>query len=414
MIWAHSLPQLLLHCIHLNETEARRSQLEVLRDADWDSLAVLAKEQGISAIFYHRLKSKNLTGMVPESVLKELHDHALFNAARNLRLLSEFKAVIAALNARSIPVIVLKGVCLVQTVYGDLSLREIGDIDLLVRSEDLFLAGDVLKERGYRPDRRYDGIFNLAAVKHLPTFRKANAFPVEIHWTIISTGGPWADSVADLWQRAVPANPAGNNVRALSPEDLLLHLCLHTSYQHQFTFRLRPFCDITEIIRHYAASLNWEALLHQTSKWRCQRGVFLSLHLARELLGASVPDRVLHSLRPRSFDLLLVDAVLEQLFTPDASGFRIGPTLAKALHQSSGPSRFRAMIGRVLLPKEQIADRYSVPPGSWRVYLYYPIRAIGLLFRHSGLIWRISRGHRKTAQTIRRVGSIAEWLDGGR
>ena len=69
--------------------------------------------------------------------------HNLLFAAELLRLLAEFRN-------SGIPVAAFKGVVLAESLYGDLSLREFCDLDLIVHAEDMFKAEDILAACGYR------------------------------------------------------------------------------------------------------------------------------------------------------------------------------------------------------------------------------------------------------------------------
>jgi hypothetical protein len=59
--------------------------------------------------------------------------------------------VLEALEARGIPVIVLKRAALAETVYGCSSLRPMTGLDLLVRHEDADAADSIIRGMGYVP-----------------------------------------------------------------------------------------------------------------------------------------------------------------------------------------------------------------------------------------------------------------------
>jgi len=71
-------------------------------------------------------------------------------AARNIRLYADLARALRALNQADVPVMVLKGAALAQTVYPRLSQRPMGDADLLVRPEDRDRARGALEAAGYR------------------------------------------------------------------------------------------------------------------------------------------------------------------------------------------------------------------------------------------------------------------------
>jgi len=113
------------------------------------------------------------------------------------------------------------------------------DLDLLVRRDDLARARDVLAGMGYAP--QYFGVeqVDYAQHHHLRPMARPDGIRVEIHWTIARPVGPAEVDLEGIWERAQPAKIAGVQALVLSPEDLILHLCLHTSFTHKFRVGLR-------------------------------------------------------------------------------------------------------------------------------------------------------------------------------
>ena len=58
----------------------------------------------------------------------------LASAHRNLRLFGELRQILRAFNAAGLSVIPLKGACLAEMIYGNIALRPMVDVDLLLGS----------------------------------------------------------------------------------------------------------------------------------------------------------------------------------------------------------------------------------------------------------------------------------------
>ncbi|MCP4365035.1 MAG: nucleotidyltransferase family protein [Planctomycetes bacterium] len=86
------------------------------------------------------------------------------------------------------PVILLKGAHLAQVVYSNIALRPMGDIDILVKKNDLPKAKELLLELGYTPIKEVDIATACAYSQHISPMIKQNAPPVELHWTLGITG----------------------------------------------------------------------------------------------------------------------------------------------------------------------------------------------------------------------------------
>ena len=66
-----------------------------------------------------------------------------------------------ALAERSIIAVPSRVHCCAQLVFGDVSLRAPGDLDLLVRRQDVEAICDVLESRGYQDAGHGPGTFRL-------------------------------------------------------------------------------------------------------------------------------------------------------------------------------------------------------------------------------------------------------------
>ena len=138
--------------------------------------------------------------------------------ARNMNLYHELSHVLTVLRHDDIPVIVLKGAHLAEIVYENIALRPMCDVDLLVKKEDLTRVQRKLLETGYSPF--------------------TNRLLLDIHWHLENSMTDLPVDMDMIWERAQPAFIAGVKVLVLSPEDLLLHLCLHLGFHHFFQLKV--------------------------------------------------------------------------------------------------------------------------------------------------------------------------------
>jgi hypothetical protein len=414
------LIDLLLDCLHLDASRVDADRLAALTETDWEALVTLAKEQKVCVLLTQQLKSRGLGAIVPEATMQILRDFYLQNAARNLRLCNELKRIVETLRAdavspmgKTIPVIVLKGVHLATQVYDNIALRQMGDIDLLIPKEYLQRAADALAALGYKPLKPYSIDVDVAVYRHLTTFIKSetgNVDIVEIHWTLTRPNQPYTIAIEALWARAVPLQIAGVDVSGLCTEDLLLHLCLHTSYQHQFAFGLRPSCDIAYLIRRYGEALDWEIVQQRTSAWGWERGVYLALRVAQELVGAAVPDEVLRRLKPAAFEEALVATAKHQIFTERKATRTMRRNLAQLMRRNNLWASLQDFARSIFIPKISLAKQYAISPHSPRIYLYYPVRFKDVLIRNGRTAWRILRKDPELAPVAEQTDDLLAWL----
>lgn len=258
--------------------------------AGWNAFVDEASRHGVAALAYRRLSHR---ATVPRGVMQTLEGHYLKNRLRNLRLFARLSVLLEALHAASINVIVLKGAYLAHAIYGDPALRAMADADLMVRERDLDRAARVLRTAGWQHGAALQG-----GGHQLATF-VLEGVQVELHWNIEDDAAPYAVDVTGLWQRALPARVGHAPAHALVPEDLLLHLCMHSAYGHswkQFDGGLRQLADISAVLRHHDSAFDWPAFVTRAAAWRVDRSVSLCLVVARELLRTPVPQAVIDEL----------------------------------------------------------------------------------------------------------------------
>jgi hypothetical protein len=186
--------------------------------------------------------------IVPASLLQALRSRLQANAVRNLYLMRELLSLIKELDARGIAVIPFKGPVLATTAYGNLALREFGDLDILVPKRDIFRAGELLAQRGYRQPAEQNG---EASVKHVESqlgwdFTNGRV-SIELHWSFLQKWLGFEVDLDALWKSPLRVVLGGTEVRTLSTEVALLYLCAHGAKHHWG--RLCWILDIANILR---------------------------------------------------------------------------------------------------------------------------------------------------------------------
>jgi len=193
---------------------------------------------------------------------------------------------LSALNIEALP---YKGVALAESVYGDIALRQPGDIDLLVRAKDFLRIKAAAAGLGYTPhmpltpaEERaylisgYECAFDSPAGRNL----------LEVQWALQPRFYAVDLDMEDLFNRAITIMVAGRQMKTLSPEDLLLVLSIHAA-KHGWE-RLIWLCDIAQIAKQ--PGLNWEWIVDQAKRLGVLRILHITLLLANWWLGLQVPD----------------------------------------------------------------------------------------------------------------------------
>ncbi len=402
--------ELLLYCLGLGTDEIRAGKLEQLSASDWDGVIQLSARHGVTPLLYKRLRTLSPGTTIPAGIVQRLREAYLHSSARSMSLYHEISKVLTVLQNDGIPVIVLKGAHLAEVVYGNTALRPMSDVDLLVKRADLSRVEEKLLEIGYAPDEKNSTQF-AQDCSHYTYMLPEKDLLLEVHWDIQGLNSPFNINVSGLWERARPAMIAGVEALVLSPEDLLLYLCLHTSFRHLFDVGLMPFCDISETIRHYRGEIGWEQVQYRARQWGASNCVYLTLLLTKKLFGAAVPDEVLQGLEPNDFDTRFVAWAEGRIFSqvdnivgpPSDNWGRLWAS-KRLLDKAS------VLLKTCFAPPQIMAEMYSVPPGSKRIYLYYPVRLKDLLRRHARRAWLLLRRDDETKAWVEREAGRVEKL----
>ena len=343
---------LLLSCARTRmDAETAERLRELLRgQLDWVHLLVAAHQHGLRPLLYWQLHA-TCPKLVPAPWMDDLRDYFHRLAQRNLFLASELHKIIEKLAADGVIAIPVKGPTLAAKVYGNLALREFADLDFLVRDADVSNARASLALLGYclQGHRNHAGATTRPRAAGQYAFaRDDRTVSVELHSEITLRHFPVALDLPRLWERSQPVSLGGKTVRTLSPEDLLLFLCVHGA--KDFWQQLKWICDIAELALS-PEELDWDQVLDRAHELRCEPMLFLGLNLASELLGAPLPEQVARRVRADAAASSSATWVRQQLFQDDGVSPGIGERLL-----------FRLRMGRGLWDSLRYSLRLAMSP----------------------------------------------------
>ncbi len=414
--------RLLLACL----TSTAPTGLRGFPESTWDEVVRLAAYHGVAPLLFRRVQPLATEVPLPDRIVAALRGLYLDSMVRNMRLYSRLHDLLSALRSDGVEVLILKGAHLAQAVYGDIALRPMADVDILVRKEDLWRAEQRLLGMGYAPSEE-NGKYERTDLHFAYSLPEEGW--VELHWDIVKPHWPFRMDVGDVWQRAHTAAVAGVDVWVLSPEDLLLYLCLHTGFHHTFDyFGLKPICDIAEVIRRYEGQLAWPEVQRRARQAGAANVVYLTLALVQRLLEANVPEEALRGLAPGRPAPEIISLAERRVFLnantwaeateAEPSGMSDG---LGALWMAKGIVAKASAFLRICLPSPQaLARKYALPPGSQRAYFYYPLHWKDLAWHRARLVWRLLHHDEEALawaeREARRVerNTLRDWLTAAR
>jgi hypothetical protein len=179
--------------------------------------------------------------------------------------------ILPALEAASVPALVLKGAALATAHYADPAHRPMSDLDLLVARPRWRAAAAVLSALGFTLDD---------PAEHGAGFAGPGGVRVELHSALTTCPGVFPVRFAELHLRSVPLPPSLPG-RRLGDEDLLLHAALHAGFQHGFRVRAAHYVDVARLAE---APLDWARLTALATGMRARACLAALFEVAGRLL----------------------------------------------------------------------------------------------------------------------------------
>jgi hypothetical protein len=383
------------------------ARLRRLGGLDWTGIVRQAARRGLAPLLYQRLRTLSSRISIPDAALRALRTRYLRNATRNALVYRQLSALVRTLQEGSIQVALLKGAHLAAFVYGNVALRPMADVDVLVRRTDVQGAGEALLGAGYTPHPsnawwRKNGYYHVGYVP------PAGGVNVELHWDIDRWPAGDHGQAEGLWQRAEAIRLDGVDALSLSAEDLLLHVCLHTCSQHLLMNGLLGLCDVSAIVEHHGAELQWGEVGRRAGQWAVGKPVQLTLRLARELLGAPVPERALGMLEPDGLEAQAA-AWAKEILLADTMSM---PRTLFRLRRAKRPRDRAIILFRGAFPSvDAVAAARAMRRNSPWIYPYYVVRLLLVLGRSAAPMWGMLRGDEALRALLDDKTALRGWLE---
>ena len=256
---------------------------------DWVEFRRLAEHHGVGPLVYRNLPS--LLQPIPSPILDQLRSDCEGNAQKSLLLAQELLEILACLESAGIPAIPFKGPVLAQDVYGDISLRRFADLDILIRAADIPRAKLAVRELCYAP------AFSLNETQERAYLKSASEWPfdgprgtnlLELQWQILPRFYSVDFCIENFFRRASVVDIGDKKVLTLSPEDLLLVLCVHGA--KHFWSRLLWMCDIAATVR--LKSIDFDFVFRAAADLGIVRIIAVNFWLLNELFGIPFPPQL--------------------------------------------------------------------------------------------------------------------------
>ena len=305
--------RLLLLCARQEFLPAHREAVERLcqeGEIRWGNLAAAAGRHGVLPIVGANLRRCDpaATGL-PEALAARFEIAVLENAAVRERDADRLATGLARLREVELEAMLLKGTALSLHVYEEPWVVTSQDIDLSLKPGPGW-------EKGKGEEKKVRKALYTHGVE----------CDLEAHHDVTMNGVLPVD-FERIWREARRLSFRGVPAWLMSPEDLLISLCVNGCRKR---FRLKVLFDVAETLRR-GGPLDAGRLGRLAREGHCEGIVYATLILARKALGAEIPEGLLDSLGLSAPRAALLRALATAFLRAGSFVERSGRPLALAL-----------------------------------------------------------------------------------
>jgi hypothetical protein len=298
----------LILCCSRREADVVELRTLLTQKINWDYLFATAQAHGVLPLLHKHLAGADL----PSHFLSRLKRESVANSQNVLHLIAKQLRVVKLFKDNGIPVALFKGPLLAQMAYGEISLRQAGDIDVLVNRRDFDYARTLLESLGYEMSPRLTPAQLASHLSHhceLQFMRDEWFTVVDLHWDFAPRSFVFNLRADEVMSRLQQVSLAGTTVETFGAEDLVLYLAMHGA-KHLWR-RLEWIASLSESMR---VNLNWNLVVQRAEQAHATRMLALGLRLVEKFSNQTIPADVFANVDANGNMQRMSEQVAAQLF----------------------------------------------------------------------------------------------------
>ena len=298
----------LILCCSRREADVVELRTLLTQKINWDYLFATAQAHGVLPLLHKHLAGTDL----PSHFLSRLKRESVANSQNVLHLIAKQLRVVKLFKDNGIPVALFKGPLLAQMAYGEISLRQAGDIDVLVNRRDFDYARTLLESLGYEMSPRLTPAQLASHLSHhceLQFMRDEWFTVVDLHWDFAPRSFVFNLRADEVMSRLQQVSLAGTTVETFGAEDLVLYLAMHGA-KHLWR-RLEWIASLSESMR---VNLNWNLVVQRAEQAHATRMLALGLRLVEKFSNQTIPADVFANVDANGNMQRMSEQVAAQLF----------------------------------------------------------------------------------------------------
>ena len=228
----------------------RIAPCEKPEDVSWEAVYALAKRHSVSALAYEAVRHR--MNELPSSIAEAWEEQNAKLLIKYFNQEHELTRLCDTFEREKIPYMPLKGSCM-RELYPQQHQREMSDLDILVREQDLEVCCAFAQTLGYCVE---------AANNHHIELLKKPYMCLEIHKNLVSSSSPFFSYYRSPWKFA-QALPASCRY-VMTKEDYYVYMLAHTAKHYYWTGTgIRSVMDVYLYNRAYRDELDLKYVAEQ-------------------------------------------------------------------------------------------------------------------------------------------------------
>ncbi|MFS0822767.1 nucleotidyltransferase family protein [Bacillus sp. 1P02SD] len=359
-------------------TDITEKYKKSLDQMDWEHFLKLILHHRLYPLLYSKIKVLE-ESKVPTKVVNSISHYYQKNTFQMLHLCGQMEYVSRLFISNGISPLFLKGPVLATDLYGDISLRTSGDIDVLIPIEDLERAEELLSEEGYIKDEYIQSVLNDWKWRHhhFTHFHPKKRIKLEIHWRL-NPAPTKEPSFQELWNRKRVSTITKYPVYILGSEDLFFFLITHGA-RHGWS-RLRWLFDIHMLVQK---DLHWSTLRNLVQKYKTTHLAGQTLILSANLLKTKITKEMKPFIKSTRSQLLAQQAIfyIERMINLHTEPVPQDISKYHSRHLFSLMSIQQKFMFILSTLHPYYMDKETLPLPKKLHFLYFPLRPFLLLWR---------------------------------
>ena len=369
---------------------ARREDVRAQIDLNWDYLFATAYSHGLVPLLHKHLRS------APTHFLARLKRETVANSQTTLHLIGQQLRLYKLFTEHKIPLALFKGPLLSQMAYGEISLRQAGDIDVLINRRHFREARLLLESLGYEMTPQLTA---AQLESHLNfhceiQFMRDDWFTVvDLHWDRAPRSFVFKLKAEEVMSRLQTVSLAGTEVKTFANEDLVLYQAMHGA-KHLWR-RLEWITSLAETIRA-TPTLNWDLLIDRANNARASRILALGARLVEKFSDVKIPAEVFTNIDAEHAMQRMAGDIRQQTFTTLGAADSTETNLYNLRVMDRKRDALASALRSIFVPT--LTDWQSIALPAPLHSLYYAYRPLRLSKIYTAAIWRrITRSEKHDA-----------------